>query len=518
MPSGLPPYAQALLDPLAYPERPASVELQQTQMSFIFLTGSHAYKTKKPVNLGYLDYTTLEKRGYFCRQELELNRRLSPGAYIGVLPVTQSPAGIQLGGDGEVIEYAVKMKQLPRDRMMDVLLPQNLVTPAMLETVAALMADFHSRAATGPQISAFGSLEGIRTNNDENFSQTEKYIGSLITQRSHSLIREYTGGFIYGNADLFKRRVDQGRIRDCHGDLHCAHVCFASDIYIYDCIEFNDRFRYCDTASEIAFLAMDMDRYGRADLSASFVQSYIRAGGDKEITALLDFYKCYRACVRGKVACFKYDDPLLRDKDAIAREAGLYFDLAHKYACRKPVVIIVTGLIGTGKTTAARKIGQGLGYAVLSSDVIRKELAGVPAGEQHYDDFSSGLYSPAFTEKTYAELFSRAQGLLNKGQSVIMDASFKKRSDRAAALKLAAGSGANFLAVECVADEATIKGRLERRKQAGSVSDGRWEIFADIKKDFEKVDEISGPGHIIFDTTDQSVNIIALLLQRIAGL
>ncbi len=518
MPSELPAYVQALLNPTAYPEHPAAVELQQTQMSFIFLTGSYAYKTKKPVNLGYLDYTTLEKREYFCRQELELNRRLSPGAYIGVLPIMQSPAGIQLSGNGKIIEYAVKMKQLPRDRMMDVLLPQYRVTPAMLDKVAALMADFHDRAATSPQISAFGSLEGIRTNNDENFSQTEKYIGALVTQKSHRLIREYSDSFISDNAALFNRRVEQGRIRDCHGDLHCAHVCFADDIYIYDCIEFNDRFRYCDTASEIAFLAMDIDRYGRADLSASFVQSYIRAGGDTEITTLLDFYKCYRAFVRGKVACFKYDDPLLKDKDAIVKEAGLYFNLAYKYACRKPVVIIVTGLIGTGKTTAAGKIGQGLGYTILSSDVIRKELAGVPAGERHYDDFSSGIYSPEFTQKTYGELLKRTRALLKNGQSVIIDASFKKRADRMAAQRLADESGAGFLAVECVADEDTIQRRLERRKQAGSVSDGRWEIFADIKKDFDRVDEINDMGHIVIDTTNPSGNIIELLLQRIAEL
>jgi len=518
MPPELPPYVKALLNPLTYPEQPAAVELRQTQMSFIFLTGSHAYKTKKPVNLGYLDYTTLEKRGYFCRQELELNRRLSPGAYIAVMPITQSPAGIQLDGKGEIIEYTVKMKQLPGDRMMDVLLPQYRVTPAMLEKVAALMSDFHSRAATDPRISAFGSLEGIRTNNDENFSQTEKYIGTLITQKSHRLIKEYTDSFISNNGALFDRRVEQGRIRDCHGDLHCAHVCFADDIYIYDCIEFNERFRYCDTASEIAFLAMDMDRYGRADLSTAFVQSYIKASGDKEMATLLDFYKCYRACVRGKVACFKYDDPLLKDKDAIAREAALYFNLAHKYAYRKPMVIIVTGLIGTGKTTAAGRIGQGLGYTILSSDVIRKELAGVPAGERHYDDFSSGIYSPEFTRKTYAELLKRTRALLQNGQSVIMDASFKKREDRMAARGLAIESNAGFLAVECVADEGTIQRRLERRKRAGSVSDGRWEIFADIKKDFDSLAEITDMEHIVFETTNPSGNIIALLLQRIAEL
>jgi hypothetical protein len=518
MPSKFPPYVQALLNPSTYPERPAAVELQQTQMSFIFLTGDYAYKTKKPVNLGYLDYTTLEKRERFCRQELELNRRLCPAAYLDVVPISESPDGIRLGGKGEVIEYAVKMKQLPRDRMMDLLLPQDAVTPAMLGQVAGLMADFHCRAATGPAINAYGSLEGVRTNTDENFDQTIKYTGTLITEKFHRLIREYNDQFLSGNTSLFNSRVSGGKIRDCHGDLHAAHVCFADEIYIYDCIEFNDRFRYCDTASEIAFLAMDIDRYGRGDLSGSFVQSYINASGDREMGALLDFYKCYRAYVRGKVACFKYDDPYLKDKKSIVEEAQLYFNLAYRYAYPRPVLIITTGLIGAGKTTAALAIGRGLGCSVLSSDVIRKELAGIPPSERHYEDFASGLYSLQSTQQTYNELFRRAGEQLKKGRSIVLDASFMKRSDRLAARQIAVKHGAAFLAVECVAPDETIRQRLEERSRAGSVSDGRWEIFADIKREYDPVTELSPDEHLILDTESASGNIIASLLQRINAL
>lgn len=506
------------MNPSTYPEQPAAVELQQTQMSFIFLTGVYAYKTKKPVNLGYLDYTTLEKREHFCRQELELNRRLCPPAYLDVVPITESPTGIRLGGKGKVIEYAVKMKQLPRDRMMDLLLPQDAVTPAMLGQVAGLMADFHGRAATGPAINAYGSLQGVRTNTDENFDQTVKYIGTLIPEKSHRLIREYSDQFLSGNASLFNSRVSGGKIRDCHGDLHAAHVCFADEIYIYDCIEFNDRFRYCDTASEIAFLAMDIDRYGRADLSGSFVKDYISAGGDREMGALLDFYKCYRAYVRGKVACFKYDDPYLKDKKAIVEEAQLYFNLAYRYAFPGPALIITTGLIGAGKTTAAVAIGRGLGCSVLSSDVIRKELAGIPPTERHYEGFASGLYSRQSTQQTYNELFRRAGEQLEKGHTVVLDASFMKRSDRRAAHRIAVKHGAAFLAVECVAPDETIRQRLEERRRAGSVSDGRWEIFADIKREYDPVTELSPDEHMILDTESSSGNIIASLLQRINAL
>jgi len=515
MSSQLPLYVQALLEPGAYPDHPAEIELLQTQMSFIFLAGGHAYKTKKPVDLGYLDYTTLEKREYFCRQELKLNRRLCPAAYLDVLPITESPGGIKLGGSGKIIEYAVKMKQLPRDRMMDLLLPRDQVTSAMLGQVAGLMADFHGRAATGPDISAYGSLEGISTNTDENFDQTVKYIGTLIPEKSHRLIKEYTDKFLLSHSSLFNSRESGGKIRDCHGDLHAAHVCFADEIYIYDCIEFNDRFRYCDTASEIAFLAMDIDRYSRADLSGLFIKDYVRASGDSELEELLNFYKCYRAYVRGKVACFKYDDPYLMDKDSILREAQLYFDLAYRYAFPGPALIIVAGLIGTGKTTLSKAIGRGLDCTVLSSDVIRKELAGIPPDDRHYDSFAAGLYSPQSTQKTYSEIFQRAGEQLSQGHTVVLDASFRKSSDRLAARDLALEYGAAFLTVECIAPDEIIRQRLEDRSRAGSVSDGRWEIFADIKKDYDPVGDLPPEEHLVLDTVNSSGNIIASILKRI---
>jgi len=377
------------------------------------------------------------------------------------------------------------------------------------------MADFHGRAATNPAISAYGSLDGVRTNTDENFDQTIKYVGTVIREKSHRLIKEYTDKFLLSHSSLLNSRVSGGKIRDCHGDLHAAHVCFADNIYIYDCIEFNDRFRYCDTASEIAFLAMDIDRYGRADLSNSFVQAYVGASGDSELEALLNFYKCYRAYVRGKVACFKYDDPYLKDKDSILREAQLYFDLAYRYAFPRPALIIVTGLIGTGKTTVSRAIGRGLGCTVLSSDVIRKDLAGIPPAEQHYDSFAAGLYSPQSTQKTYSALLRRAGEQLGQGNTVVLDASFRKRSDRQVARNLALEYGSAFLAMECVAPDEIIRQRLEKRSRAGSVSDGRWEIFADIKKDYDTVDELPPDEHLVLDTVSSSGNIIASILQRI---
>jgi aminoglycoside phosphotransferase family enzyme len=328
-----PALVEVLLKPETYAHHPQKVELVQTQMSFLFLTGEYVYKVKKPVNLGYLDYTTLEKRRFFCQQEIKLNRRLCPDIYLEVVPIISRQGQISLGGEGEIIEYAVKMKQLPADRMMDKLLPQNMVTEEMVARVAEKLAAFHDKARTSPEISAYGKLEAIKINTDENFTQTEQYIDVSIPSDKYNRIKAYTDNFLESNKSLFDKRVKDGKIKDCHGDLHAAHVCLANGICIYDCIEFNDRFRYGDVASEVAFLAMDLDRFQHADLSQAFFNAYVRFSRDKELPQLLNFYKCYRAYVRGKVSSFMLDDPYIsaEEKTGVLAAARRYFDLAESY-------------------------------------------------------------------------------------------------------------------------------------------------------------------------------------------
>jgi len=329
----LPELVQALLDPKAYPDTPQGVEIAQTQMSFIFLTDNYVFKVKKPVNLGYLDYTSLDKRQFYCQREVELNRRLCPDVYLGVVPITQDRDDIFIEGQGEVIEYAVKMCRLPQQAMMDVLLAQNEVSPEMISRVAQKLVEFHQRAETNASISTFGDLDTITQNTEENFTQTEKYIGNTISREKYQRIKDYTNSLLKKNTPLFRKRIADGRIRDCHGDLHAAHICFSDGICIYDCIEFNDRFRYCDVASEVAFLAMDLDHYGRADLSRSFVNAYVDKSRDKELPRLLNFYKCYRAYVRGKVESFKLDDPHISEEEKTRAlvVAKRYFKLAESY-------------------------------------------------------------------------------------------------------------------------------------------------------------------------------------------
>ena len=329
----LPPVAEALLQPQSYPHKTGKINLVQTQMSFVFLTGEFVYKVKKAVNLGYLDYTTLEKRHFFCHQELKLNRRLCPNAYLDIVVINKDKDKIHINGKGEPIEYAIKMSQLPQEHMMDVLLRSGHLTQKMITRVAEKLAIFHQKTETNPEISAFGEIEVISQNNQENFHQTEKYIGITILSSQYDRILNFTTRFINTHSILFQNRIREGKIRDCHGDLHAAHICFTNDICIYDCIEFNDRFRYSDVASEVAFLAMDLDRYQESDLSRHFINDYVRISKDADLLKLLNFYKCYRAYIRGKVESFKQDDPHIpaNEKAQSLIIARKYFDLAESY-------------------------------------------------------------------------------------------------------------------------------------------------------------------------------------------
>ncbi|MCL0029695.1 hypothetical protein M1N19_01850 [Dehalococcoidia bacterium] len=332
----LPPLVRALLKGDAYPENPRHVDLMQTQMSFIFLLGDFAYKIKKPVDLGYLDFSTLEKRHFYCRQEVELNRRLAPEIYLGVVEVAQNEGRFFVGGTGEVVEYAVKMRQLPRERCLDRLLARDEATPVMLVKVARKLVRFHQASRSDEEISRYGDIETIVQNTEENFAQTTKYLKVSLSQEIYDGIKSYATSFIERQTPLFKRRIEENKIRDCHGDLHSAHICFGHEVYIFDCIEFNDRFRYCDVASEVAFLAMDLDVHGYPHLSRHFVDSYVALSGDRELEQLLNFYRCYRAYVRGKVESFKLDDPHISDeeKGRVLGIARRYFELAESYALR----------------------------------------------------------------------------------------------------------------------------------------------------------------------------------------
>ncbi len=513
----LPPLVHDLLEPRAYPPNPPKIELLQTQMSFVFLTGEYVYKVKKPVDLGYLDYTTLEKRKHFSEQEVLLNRRLCPDVYLGVVPITRKGGRHGVEGEGKALEYAVKMRQLPQEKMMDRLLAQGQVTPAMVERVARLLAEFHSRAATGPHISAFGSLDYVKTNNEENFSQTEPYIGRTVSREKYQALKDYAYGFLQRHADIFQQRVEGDHIRDCHGDLHAAHICFEDGVKIFDCIEFNDRFRYGDTASEVAFLAMDLDHHGFPHLSRAFVEAYIRASGDRGLWDVLAFYKLYRAHVRAKVDGFKADAPHIpqEERGRALQAARGYFDLALAYARRK--LAITAGLVGTGKTALARALGERLGWEVVSSDAVRKALAGLPPTQHRYEAFEEGLYSPAFTRRTYEEILHQARNILLQGGSVLLDATFRSRALREEAASLAREAEAEFFVLETLCPEEVIRERLERRAGEASFSDADWQVYLREKKIWEEITEVPPDHHLKVDTSAPVEALLPALVRRLEG-
>jgi hypothetical protein len=484
----------ALQNPEVYPEKPSKVDLVQTHISAIFFSGEHVYKVKKPVNFGFLDFTTLEKRKYYCQQEVDLNRRLAKEVYLGVVEVRLHQGRVSIGeGPGKVVEYAVKMKRLPQECMMDQWLVKRMITPMVVEKVAAKIAQFHARAATSREISKFGDIQTIRGNLEENFSETEKYVGRVLTPGLYREIIEAGRLFQEHHLSLFKKRIADGQIRDCHGDLHLQHICLGEEIVIFDCIEFNQRFRYSDVAADIAFLLMDLDYHQQPLLSAELASHYLAISQDWPLYLLLDFYKSYRAYVRAKVASFRLDDPNISsdEKATTLQGAGRYYFLSHFYATRmnRPLLIITGGMIGTGKSTLARALAEALGWEWLRADVLRKELAQVPILEQRFEEFHQGIYSPEFFQKTYQNLFQKARKSLESGESVILDASFKKQADRQAALGLARNTQADFLFVECQCSEEEIRKRLARRaREKNEPSDGRWELLAEQKKDYDPVE------------------------------
>jgi len=326
----------ALKRPEAYDEEVLYVKMLQTHISYIFLTGRFAYKIKKPVNFGFLDFTTLDKRKFYCEEEVRLNRRLCEDMYLGVFPITSFKGSIKVNGSGNIVEYTVKMKELPQEALMSELLKKGKVSSSVIDEIARILSDFHKKAETSKEIEKYGSIDIVKFNWDENFSQTRSFIGKTIHQKDFYFIRNMVRSFLKSRRDLFELRIKEGKIRECHGDLHSGNIFVTDDrIYIYDAIEFNKRFRYSDVASDVAFLLMDLEFLGRNDLSDILLNRYLEYSGEKEdFLEVLPFYKCYRAYVRGKVTSFKINDPNIssEEKGESMRMAERYFKMSREYA------------------------------------------------------------------------------------------------------------------------------------------------------------------------------------------
>ncbi|HYJ06270.1 MAG TPA: AAA family ATPase [Chthoniobacterales bacterium] len=469
--------------PASYYEKPEGVEIRQTHISIVAMTPSLVYKVKKPLDLGFLDFSTLEKRREACETEVRLNRRLCRDVYLGVVPISRKDGSLYFGEEGELIDYAVKMRRLPEEGLLAQRLARDAVTPTDLDRVADKLSGFYRSQQSSTEIAEWGSVPKLRISTDENFSQTERFIGTLISRPAIEAIRYFTGLFYDRHADLFDRRRRDGRILDCHGDLRCDHVHFSNgEINIFDCIEFNERLRYLDVANDVAFLAMDLDFRKRRDLAAAFTRRMAETLGDPGLLTLIDFYKCYRAYVRGKVSSIKSLEPEVpeAERKTSREKAEKFFQLALSYAIAgsKPMVLAVTGRVGTGKSSLAKMIGQALGAEAFSSDRTRKELAGVDPHVRVDATARAELYGEAMTERTYETAIGRATEAARAHGSAILDATFGKPRQRELLRErlAAAGIQQRFVELDASADEIT-----ERLRQRGhsetEVSDARLEDF-----------------------------------------
>lgn len=510
---------RALSQPSIYPHNPKSVRVLQTHISVVFIADELVYKIKKPVNFGFLDFTTLGKRRFFCWQEVELNSRFSEGIYLGVAAIYEGPTGVNLRGEGEEIEAAVLMRHVPENRTMLKMLEEERITPEILDRLADRLAYFHSKAETGPEVASFGSTEVINQNLKENFEQTSAYIGRTLDAKTHEEVSQLAVSFLRTHHDLFRERIREGFIRDCHGDLHLDHVVIVDGIMLYDCIEFNDRFRYSDTAADLAFLLMDLDFRGYPAFAQRIAKRYAASSGDHQILRLLPFYKSYRAFVRGKVLGFTLDEPEISDaeKESARQMAGDYFRLALAYfKPPPPALIIVSGLIGTGKSYLAERLGVRMGIDPLRSDQVRKEIHGMPPTEHQLDKYGQGIYRPDATERTYEALLAEARQRLNRRESVILDASFMRYRHRQAARELASDTSAVFRLLECTCLDEIIRRRLEKRLQdTTNPSDATWDIFPDQKAEFEAIGPEEQQGLRVWDSTTNIDSFLASLVRDV---
>lgn len=490
---------KSLLKPEAYPEPTTKVELVQTHVSWIFLTNSHAYKIKKPVDLGFLNFSSIDRRRFYCNEEVKYNRRLCPDMYEGVVELRQTPTGFGFFGNGQIIDYAVKMKRLPADRMLDRLILNDLVSNEDIRAIARAISDFHRSAPTSPAISEHGRLDRILYTWNENLELAVSFENSTLPASEREIIKSWITSFIDQNTGLFEKRISNGFIRECDGDIHLENICLVNGaIYIFDCIEFSDRFRCCDTASDMAFLLMDLDFHGRRDLSAEAIAAYHEASGDDGMFGLMNFYKIYRAFVRGKVESLKSIDTGIdqQAQAAATQKAIRYFRLARGFIERSrlpPTLFITCGLMGCGKSTLADELSFELGISSFNSDIVRKQLAGITPSTPAATAFGEGLYTQQANEDTYNELLRLAELEISTGRSVIIDACFIRKNDRTKFSAMAKRHGARFVIMHVSCSEPINRRRLSARFASGkSVSDGRPELFNVQRQMFEPLETEEG--------------------------
>ena len=469
------------------------------------------------MNLGFLDFSTLEKRHYFCRREIELNRRLAPEIYLDAVSVYETDSGFSFKPPGKIVEYTVKMKELPHGCFLNELVEKNRVGEKEIDRVIFTLHRFYQAETPTTEIEQWGTLEKLKISTDENFTQVEPFIGKTISPAAFDANRHYTNQFYKLNENLFHERIQQHRILDCHGDLRLDHVHLTLQATtIFDCIEFNDRFRFIDIANDLAFLAMDFDFKDRSDLGNLFLRNAARELGDAGMLKVANFYKCYRAFVRGKVASIQATEKETTNSGEHEKQAVRYFRLALGYAIAgaEPLIVVVMGRVGTGKSTIAKRLASELDWPVFSSDETRKTLAGVPLTQRTPSELRANIYSARMTQETYRKLLKdglAAIGCCNRG--VILDATFSTRALRKFLRDECKKANVPIQFIELEVDPNEVKNRLELRdEKTAETSDARLEDFEKLNAAYQPPSELA--PDLIRVSTNASVSdaVKAILL------
>jgi aminoglycoside phosphotransferase family enzyme/predicted kinase len=498
--TNLPNLISQMLQPGFYPHSVTEpIQLIQTHISYVLLTGDYAYKLKKPANFGFLDFSTLEKRQHFCQEELRLNQRGAGELYLEVLPVTLVGEQYHLGGTGEVVEYAVKMRQFPQEALFSELFASGNLQESHLEELGRVVAQYHAESVTNDYIRSFGEVSQIRLAIDENYQQTQNYIGRPQTQEQFEATKQYTDNFFVQHPELFKSRIDNNYICECHGDLHLRNIALWHDkIMLFDCIEFNEPFRFVDVMYDVAFIVMDIESRGRKDLGNAFLNAYVEQTGDWEGLQVLPLYLSRQAYVRAKVNSFLLDDPNIPAavKEESAKTASAYYRQAWEYT--KPQqgkLILMSGLSGAGKSTTAKYLARKLNAVHLRSDAVRKHLAGIPLLEKGGDE----IYTPEMTQKTYSRLLALGIILANQGWSVILDAKYDRQDLREAAISQATQHQLPVHIINCTAPLEVVTERLLNR--TGDIADATADLLASQIKQSEPFTNQEQPYITVVDTT-----------------
>jgi len=461
---------RALHDPARYDHDADAVQLIETHISWVLLSGAYAYKIKKAVYLGFLDFSTLEKRRFFCDEELRLNRRLAPQLYLDVVPISGTPTEPRLSGAGPAIEYAVKMQRFPQEALLDRMLADGKFTPIQTDAVAREVARFHA-ATTAATPQGLGTPEAVHQPVRENFAQIAERMGSLPQGASLDTLRQWSEEeFARLRADFAARR-EHGFVRECHGDLHLGNMAWIDDQpTLFDCIEFNPALRWIDVMSDAAFVVMDLHDRGRPDLAQRFLNTYLEHTGDFGGLRLLPYYQCYRAMVRAKVSCIRAGQSGLspEQQQAACQQTAAYLHLAALFTRpTRPWLLITHGYSGSGKTTATQLLLEQTGAIRLRSDIERKRLFGLAPQARSQSGVSQGLYAPDAHIRTYRHLEKLAREVLQAGFPVIVDAAFLKRSERDAFRALALELGMPFIILELRATEDELRQRIVQREHLG---------------------------------------------------